>query len=83
MRTSLIDLRKDLLKLLETEESQTPDWDSAAEVCTYWINKLNQTKCVNLIDDFTYHYLEDFEIRQYDQKYARQQHKRLKIVLET
>jgi hypothetical protein len=81
MKACLVELRDDLIEILRTEQSHVPDWDMIADACTKWIDRLNKTNCVNLVDDFTYHYLEDFEIRQYDQKYARQQHKKLELRL--
>ena len=82
MEQSLLRLRNDLSNLLSMEESDTTDWNEVEQICTNLIEMLNETKTINLIDDFVYHFLEDFEIRQRDEGYGIQQRRKLKLRLQ-
>jgi hypothetical protein len=81
MDISLTELKRDLVLAIDSEESENPDWDFIAETSSNWVDRLNLSGCQNLIDESVYHFLEDFEVRQSDSRYGRQQRRKVKIRL--
>lgn len=78
MDDSLVGLKRSLQQIVSLEENENPDWDQVAQISADWIDALNQSKCVNLIDEYIYHFLEDVDVRQFDASYGRAQRRRVK-----
>ena len=74
-------LKTDIGRIIDAEEQQWPDWASVARISIDWLERLNKAGCANLIDEHTYHFLEDFDIREGSDSYAKQQRRRMKVRL--
>jgi hypothetical protein len=81
MDLSLVELKAELERLLQLEQAEDPDWYEVERISAEQLRLLNETGCANLIDEFVYHFLEDFDVRSGDDSYARQQREKLRLRL--
>ena len=78
------ELRANLRAILEAEERPEVDWKAIDNLCHQTLERLNSDEPIPVYDhDTVYHFLDDPDVRQKDEGYARVQRKRLRAWLES
>jgi hypothetical protein len=76
------ELRANLRAILDAEEQPEIDWQIVEDLCLETIGRLNSETAPDYRYDTVYHFLDDPDVRQKDDGYARVQRDRLRTWLE-
>jgi hypothetical protein len=76
------ELRANLRAILIAEEQRKVDWQTLENLCLETLGRLNTEAAPDYPYDTVYHFLDDPDVRQKDEQYARVQRERLKAWLE-
>ena len=77
------ELRACLTEILAAEQRPHVDWPAVEKLCMDTIERLNTETAPDYPYDTVYHFLDDPDVRQKDDGYARVQRQRLREWLET
>jgi hypothetical protein len=75
------ELRANLRAILTAEEHAEVDWQAVEDLCLETLKRLNTEPAPDYPYDTVYHFLDDPDVRQKDQGYARVQRDRLRAWL--
>jgi hypothetical protein len=76
------ELRANLRAILMAEEQPKVEWQTVENLCLETLERLNTEPAPDYPYDTVYHFLDDPDVRQKDEGYARVQRERLKAWLE-
>lgn len=76
------ELRASLTVILAAEEQPEVDWQEVESLCLQTLERLNTEPAPDYPYDTVYHFLDDPDVRQKDEGYARVQRERLRSWLD-
>jgi len=77
-RDNIAHVYKTIFRILEIEESDSPDLVLVKTISDKEIDLIHATGVAGSIDDYIYKFLEDYDIREIDSRYGDGQRKRIR-----